>query len=198
MGLPEVMADEHFTHKDRLSWPEDERWELINGVAYNMCASPMRAHQGIAGDLFAQIHAFLKGKPCKVYIAPMDVFLPEDPSTPMADVDTVVEPDIIVVCDPAKLIDEGIWGPPDWVIEILSPSTSKKDMREKFDLYGKRCVRHYWIVDPGNKGIQVYEAGEDGRYGDARIIVDMGRKRIAAIASPLPGLDIDLEAVFAG
>ncbi len=120
MGLPVRKMEQTFTYGDYRQWPEDERWELIDGVAYSM-SSPTRFHQGIEALLTRRIGNFLEGKDtdCKVYPAPLDVFFPRLREQREDDVDTVVQPDVLVVCDPDKLKDNGIWGAPDLVVEIL-------------------------------------------------------------------------------
>ena len=117
---------ERFTYRDYRMWPEDERWELIEGLAWPMRAAPLRLHQKLSGRLFRLLGNFLAGRGREVYAAPFDVLLPEG-DEPDEEVDTVVEPDIAVFCDPTKLTREGARGAPDLIVEILSPSTSKKD-----------------------------------------------------------------------
>jgi Uma2 family endonuclease len=152
-----------FTLEEWRTWPEGERWELIGGVAYNMSPAPRVRHQCLAGRLYVEICVFLEDKPCQAFIAPVDVFLPEgvEDST-----ETVVQPDVLVVCDPQKIGDEGIHGAPDFVIEVLSPSTAYKDFSEKKDLYERSGVREYWIVNPDTGSVFRY-AMTDGRYGPA-------------------------------
>ena len=114
-------TDQKWTYTDYLTWPEGERWELINGVAYNMSPAPSRRHQELSGELFRQIANHLKGKQCKVYDAPFDVRLSTAGNESDNYIDTVVQPDIVVVCDPSKLDERGCKGAPDIVIEISSP-----------------------------------------------------------------------------
>ena len=137
-----------YTIEDIYALPEGVRAELIDGKLYYM-ASPTVTHQRILGDLLATIHNYLKAKggPCEVFPSSLGVFLEGDDST-------YLEPDIVVVCDPAKLEnDKGCVGAPDWVIEILSPSTASYDCIKKFNLYKKTGVSEYWIVDPQGKRI---------------------------------------------
>ncbi len=134
-----------FTYRDYLHWPDDERWELIDGVAYNMSPAPNRIHQKISGELHRQIANYLIGKQCEVYAAPFDVRLPAT-GEKNDEITTVVQPDITIVCDKSKLDKKGCKGSPDLVIEILSPYTAKKDMKEKHFLYEKFAVKEYWIV----------------------------------------------------
>ncbi len=122
-----------------MTWPDKPRYELIEGVPYAMAAAPSREHQRVSRELLIMIGVFLKGKTCEVYGAPFDVVLNDK---------TVVEPDIVVVCDPSKLTDKGCTGAPDFIIEILSPGSSSHDKIKKLELYRKCGVREYWIIDP--------------------------------------------------
>ena len=163
---PARKLKERYTYADYSSWPEDERWELIDGVAYAL-ATPTVEHQRVSREIFAQLYSFLRGKPCQVFYAPFSVRLNADEGD-----DTVVEPDILVVCDEKKLADgKGVVGAPDLIIEILSPSTAKQDRLTKFDLYQRSGVREYWIVDPDIAAVSVnilfHEIGYVSRaYGE--------------------------------
>jgi len=141
--------DKLFTYSDYLLWDDDVRRELIDGVIYLM-AAPNLQHQEILGNLYVQFRAFLKGKSCKVFMAPIDVRLNADTLD-----NTVVQPDIMIVCDHNKLDKAGIIGAPDMVIEILSPSTSKYDRTTKFNAYLKAGIREYWIIDPEARSLAV-------------------------------------------
>ena len=167
MSLP-IKKEEKYTYGDCLTWPENERWEIIDGAAYEMTAAPSRMHQSISGELFYQIKAYLKGKSCKVYDAPFDVRLPEG-NEKDEDIETVVQPDIVVVCDPSKLDDRGCKGAPNLIIEILSPFTAKKDLEDKLYLYEKAGVKEYWIVHPTDKTVMVFKLEESNKYGRYKI-----------------------------
>jgi len=153
-GSSALDLEKRYTLADWRSWPDDERWELINGVAYSMSPSPREKHQDRAGQLFARLFIWLENKPCKVYMAPLDVFLPKPgiqakKNTSASDSsDTVVQPDVLAVCDPDKINDNGIHGAPDFVVEVLSDSTANKDFSIKLELYEQSGVREYWIVQP--------------------------------------------------
>ena len=147
-GTSAVSPDERYTYKEYRTWPEGERWELIEGVAYAMSPAPTRSHQRFVVDLVGKLYAFLKGRPCELLVSPIDVFLPASSDEAEDEVDTIVQPDVIVVCDRNKLIDKGVRGGPDFVVEILSPSTAMKDFSKKKTLYAKHGVREYWIVNP--------------------------------------------------
>ena len=156
MALP-LRNEEYYTYADYHALNEKGRWELIDGVAY-MMAPPLRVHQSISGELFRQLSNFLYGKSCKVYAAPIGVRLNASTTD-----DTVLQPDIVVVCDHSKLEDNGINGAPDMVVEILSPSSALHDTLTKFQLYQQAGVREYWIVNPDTKTVGSHIL-ESGRY----------------------------------
>ena len=150
--------EERYTYSDYCTWDDSERWELIDGVAYAM-AGVSESHQDVLIELLGQLRDFLKGKQCKVFVAPFDVRFNADGAD-----DTVVQPDILVVCDRTKLESgKGVIGAPDFIIEILSPSTAKYDMLTKKRLYQQSGVREYWIVDPDSKTMAA-NVLHDGRY----------------------------------
>lgn len=197
MGDPALAPEERFTYRHYRTWPEGERWELIEGRAYSMCAAPSRAHQKLSFRLVRLIGAFLEGKACEAYAAPFDVLLPSGGEED-DEVDTVVEPDIVVYCDRSKLTKEGARGAPDLVVEILSPSTSRKDQHEKFELYERHKVREYWVVDPDGRWLCVYRLDGRGRY-DSGELREPGRNSYGPVASRvLEGLVVDTEGLFAG
>ena len=146
--------EKYCTAEEFYNIPDDIRAELINGEIVYM-ASPSRIHQEILGELFNIIknHIKFNNGRCRVYPAPFGVQLSEND-------DTVLEPDISVICDPGKLDDRGCLGAPDWIIEIASPSNPKNDYIVKLNLYNNAGVREYWIVDPENNGIHVYSMGD--------------------------------------
>jgi Uma2 family endonuclease len=149
-----------YTVTDYLSWNDDERWELIDGVVYNMSPAPTTRHQNIAGRLYSRLEQTLRGKPCQPFIAPVDVILSER---------DVVQPDVIVVCDPAKITEKNIQGAPDLVVEVLSPSTAAKDLREKKALYQRAGVREYLVIDPLEQYAQVWRQDEKQRFNEPEI-----------------------------
>jgi len=152
--------DDIFTYKDHLSWDSDTRYEIIDGIAFAM-ASPTARHQGISMELAGYIWDYLKEKPCKVFTAPFDVRLfPEEDGNDT----TVVQPDIIVVCDPSKLSDgKACKGPPDLIIEILSDSSVVIDRKVKAEKYQEAGVKEYWIVNSATLDVMI-NLLSDGRY----------------------------------
>ena len=188
MALP--AEKERYTFADVLTWDEHERAEIIDGNVI-MLATPSTDHQLISGEIFAQIHAYLKGKSCKVIQAPFAVRLFEQDGNSPADVDTVVEPDITVVCDRDKLDGKGCKGTPDMVVEVLSPSTQRHDRLTKFSLYQRAGVREYWIVDPAIQTVQSFVL-EDGRYS----VKEFGTAGDKMKVNVLEDCVIDLSEVF--
>ena len=145
-----LKQEEIYTIKDIYALPDGERAELIDGKIYYM-APPSWKHQRISGYLYNEIYNYIKENKgeCEVLAAPFAVFLNED------DIN-YVEPDISVICDPSKLDEKGCHGAPDWIIEIVSPSTKPRDYMTKLFKYRTADVREYWIVDPMKQMISVY------------------------------------------
>lgn len=155
MASPAEDLNKTYTYTDYLSWPDEERWEIIEGRAYpwngdalNMAEAPIPRHQRVLFQLARLLGNYLEGKPCEVYPAPLDVILTET---------TVVQPDISVICDSSKINSKGCEGAPDLIVEILSPTTAKKDLSQKFNLYEKSGVKEYWIVHPHEMTLFVYQ-----------------------------------------
>lgn len=192
MSTAKQLTDRHYTYADYLKFPEDERWEIIHGVAYNMAPAPSTPHQESSGELFFQVKGQLRGKPCRVFMAPTDVRFERKDKT-----DKVVQPDLFVVCDKSKITEQGIVGAPDWIVEVLSPATASRDQVTKRALYEAEGVREYWLVHPIDRILTRYRLGAEGRYGAAEIMEMTGRTAIEA----LPGLEIDwdlFEPLFDG
>ncbi|MBU1108741.1 MAG: Uma2 family endonuclease [Candidatus Riflebacteria bacterium] len=191
MSQPIKSDDQHFTYGDYSQWSEDEHWELIDGVTYDMSPAPAKIHADISGELFFAFKSYLRGKPCKVYAAPFDVRFPEG-DEPDKEIKSVVQPDILVVCDENKLDEKGCRGAPDLVIEILSPTTASKDCIQKRDLYERHGVKEFWTADPTNRLVHVYVLGSDGLYGRPAIFTDCGKVTVSIFAD----LKINLKEVF--
>jgi len=191
--MPLPQGEGKYSYADYLTWSEDERWEIIDGIAY-MQAAPSPIHQEISGGLFAQFHNYLSGKPCKVYPAPFCVKLMRDDEKNHEDIKKVVEPDITIVCDKSKLDDKGYNGAPDMIVEIMSPSSIKMDRFIKFNSYEKAGVREYWIVEPEGKLVSVFALQGDQRYGRPEIYTEDDKIKV----SIFPDLIVDLKPVFEG
>ncbi len=191
MSSTEIGHNRRYTYEDYCKWENDERWELIAGVPYCMSPAPSRVHQKIVGEIFRQFANYLTDKKCDVYSAPFDVRLPEANEAD-EKIATVVQPDLVVICNSQKLDDAGCRGAPDLVIEVISPATASRDNIEKLALYEKHKVREYWIVHPTERIIWVYLLEEIKRYGRPAVY-DSGAKVSVKI---LPDLLIDISLVF--
>lgn len=162
MSIPQY--DRKISYADYLSWTGDETFEIINGIPYNMSPSPSTKHQQVSMNLSYQLMDFFKDKNCHVFAAPFDVrLLAEEKSDD--EVFHVVQPDLSVICDEHKLDKKGCVGSPDLIIEIISPSSAKMDRMRKRDLYEKALVKEYWIVDPQNELIEIYNLNQENHYG---------------------------------
>jgi Uma2 family endonuclease len=183
MGLAQRDNDYH-TYGDYLSWAEDTRYELVDGVAYLMAPAPAVSHQEVTLEIASQLKTALHGHPCRVLIAPVDVRLPKANETDEL-IDTVIQPDVLAVCDPAKISERGVRGAPDWILEVLSPSTAGHDQVRKRRIYEQAGVREYWMVHPTDRVLTIYRL-ENGAYGKPDTQVLEGETPIAV----LPGVTI--------
>ena len=174
-------GEKKYTWQDYLAWPDEERWEVIDGEAYSMTPSPSYQHQKVAGAFHAILREKLKGTRCVAAIAPLDVYF---------DDFNFVQPDVMVVCDKRKIRDR-IYGAPDLVIEVLSPSTSLKDKREKKNLYEKFGVREYVIVHPEEMLVERFFLHEGGFRGPDVF----GSQEVLPLVS-LEGVEVPLWDVF--
>ncbi len=193
MSLP-MEKKQRYTYGDYRQWPEGTRVEIIEGKLCHMGPAPSRYHQEISGELFRQIANFLRDRsdsPCRVYVAPFDLRLSAHAKADDTT-ETVVQADILVVCDPDRLDEKGCRGAPDFIAEIVSPSSARRDQIEKVALYEKHGVREYWILHPTDGLIFIRTLGENSRYGPVQIQAGKGRLAL----SVLPDLAIDLDAVF--
>jgi len=183
--------EQRYTYADYLQWNDGKRWELICGIAIDMTPSPSRQHQKILGDLHNQFYNYLRNKSCEVYIAPFDVRLSLQMEVKQ-EKDTVLQPDLSVVCDPDKLDDRGCNGAPDLVIEILSPVTAKRDLTVKLTAYERAGVREYWVVHPGDKTVMIFNLNAANEYSKPTVY---GEGDIIQV-SLFEGLFISLESAF--
>lgn len=178
-------SSSRFTYADYLTWPENERWELIDGRPYNMTPAPTTGHQRIAVRL---VHLLEERVPrnCSVFVAPTDVVFSQF---------DVVQPDVLVVCDRAKITRANIQGAPELILEILSPSTALKDKREKKGLYERHGVHEYVLVHPEMLYVEHHILGADGLYGREELLGPGESLRLDIV---LDGIVIELSEVFEG
>jgi len=182
---PQIDYKRKYTYADYLTWDDDLRYELIEGVPYKMLTPPVQ-HQRICGNLLFALGTFLKDKTCKVYAALFDVRFTSD-----IDCNTVVHPDIIVSCDESKMDEAGCIGAPDLIIEVLSPETATRDLKLKYDLYRKSGVREYWIIDLEYNLVYTFVL-KDGHYYKTPY-----DETDTAPVHVLEGCEINLAEVFA-
>lgn len=192
-SLSQLDPNGTYTYADYLKWRFDESVELIKGRLYDISPAPRSKHQRIAMRLSGELYTHFRGRSCEVYSAPFDVRLPNPDYEPgfNTKIYTVVQPDISVICDPAKIDEFGCIGPPDWIIEITLPSTHKKDFNEKFKLYESAGVCEYWIAIPKSQEMYVY-ALENERYTE-RDVYEQGAK---ATSTLFPELTLELDWIF--
>jgi Uma2 family endonuclease len=185
--------DTHYhTYADYLTWSATYGDEVIDGTAYvREPPSPSPSHQWLAGEIHRQIATVLKGKPCRVCMAPFDVRLPKSTEED-GQIDTVVQPDVFIVCDRQKIDARGVRGAPDWLAEVLSPGTARHDKRVKLPVYERAGVREVWLIDPIDRTLTLYRL-EGGRYGHATLLELKGQTPIKAV----PGVSIDWDQVLA-
>lgn len=179
MSLPKRDTQRH-TYGEYRRWPDDVRYEIIDGSAYAMAPAPSRRHQEVLGELFRQVANALEGHSCRAFIAPFDVRLPRGAEAD-DEIETVVQPDLAVVCDQAKLDAQGCRGAPDWVVEVLSPATAGHDHIQKRAVYERAGVREYWLVHPSDRIVTVYRL-DGGRYGAPEVRELTGRQPIGVLA----------------
>jgi Uma2 family endonuclease len=187
-----LKRDTHYhTYADYLTWSRSYGDELISGTAYvREPPAPSWLHQEVVVELCRQIANALEGKPCRVCIAPLDVRLPK--STEGDDqVDTVVQPDVLIVSDLKKVDARGMRGAPDWVAEVLSPSTASHNRTVKLSAYERAGVREVWLIDPVDRTLTIYQL-EAGSYGRATLLELKGRTQLTAV----PGVTIDWARVL--
>ncbi len=196
--MPTVITDinqldfsKQYTYADYLKWQFEERIELLKGFVARM-AAPNRNHQRISWVLQREIAIFFKNRPCDAYSAPFDVRLTRKNKITDKEIISVVQPDLCVICDKEKLDKRGCVGAPDWIIEILSPGNSDREMKDKFNLYEESGVREYWIVAPEEKIVLTYILNNEGKYIGLRPKI----KKEKITSHIFPELEIDLEEVF--
>ena len=193
---PEENKNKRYTYADCISWTEGYRCEIIHGVAQEL-PPVYTAHAKVCTNLSGLLFSLIEMNDCKcnVYAGIFDVRLPKNGEVAYDKIDTVVQPDICVICDQSKLDDLGCCGAPDMIVEILSPLTCRKDIVEKFTLYEEFGVKEYWVVFPNDKAVTVFLLQPDGKYSEGTTYeIIYGAKKVPV--KTLEGLVIDLEELF--
>lgn len=183
---------ERYTYGDYLRWNDEQRWELIDGEAWLMTPGPDWRHQEVVIEIAAQLRNQLVGKPCRPAIAPLDVRLPRGDEADET-IDTVLQPDVMIVCDPARIDRRGVRGAPSFVLEVLSPSTASRDQIRKRQIYERAGVAEYWVLHPIDGVLTRYLRTPDGAGFAAPDIVEAsGRIELAAV----PEVAVDFEGLY--
>jgi Uma2 family endonuclease len=180
----------HHTYGEYLTWFDNQLDELIDGIAYvKESPAPSTSHQDVVVELTRQIATALIGKPYRLYVAPFDVRLPKL-SEADDEIDTVLQPDLLVTCDPGKIDQRGMRGAPDWLAEVLSPSTARHDRTIKIPVYERVGVREVWLIHPIDRTLSMYQL-KAGRYGRPTILDLKGKTKLAAV----PGVAVNWDLV---
>jgi len=184
-----------YSYADYLTWLDDKRREIIDGIAKLMQFSVTVKHAELSIEISYKLKRYIekrRGK-CKVFHAPIDVCLPKNGETADDKIYTVVQPDVCVICDLSKLEERCCLGAPDLVVEVQSPSTGRYDLTKKFRAYEEAGVREYWVVFPKKVSITIFHLKEDGRFDEGTVF----RMDDKVISHVLEGLEIDMKELFA-
>jgi Uma2 family endonuclease len=194
--LSQLDLNATYSYADYLTWRLEETVELIKGKIMEMSPAPSLKHQRISRNMLLPIGNFLRKNPCQVFHAPFDVKLYDSKKSKLRDqeVFSVVQPDLCVICNPEKLTEQGCNGAPDWIIEVLSPGNTKKEMHLKFDLYQENGVTEYWLVYPYEQAVYQFVLDQDTEKYQ---LFAMYAGDDVANSTLFPDLHIDLTDVFA-
>ncbi|GLR17866.1 hypothetical protein GCM10007940_24810 [Portibacter lacus] len=187
---PVSLYSEHYTYADYLNFDFEEMVELIRGKIFKMSPAPSSNHQRIVSNLHFEVRKLFNKKNCELFIAPFDVILPVE-NKKKNQSNTVVQPDLCIICDASKIEKAGCFGAPDLVIEIISPYTSKKDLEYKYSVYEESGVQEYWIVMPEVEAVMIYVL-ENGKYQKFKAF----GKEDELYSSIFPELKVKLQDVF--
>ncbi|GAB2501044.1 Uma2 family endonuclease [Algoriphagus taiwanensis] len=183
----------HYSYADYLRWKIDDMMELIRGKAYKWAAAaPGMSHQKVSVRLTHLLHEHLKSKPCQVFHAPFDVRLPVK-SKKNKEIDTVLQPDLCVICDESKLDEAGCMGAPDLVVEILSPGNNRKELKLKYEVYEESGVKEYWIIQPTEQTLLIYTL-INGKYQPSHLYTSGDEVESKCI----DGFRLNLSEIFEG
>jgi Uma2 family endonuclease len=163
-NLNQLDFNASYSYADYLKWQFEERIELIRGKIFKMPPARATKHQQCVGEIFRQVSNQVHRSSCKAFVAPFDVRLTPIQKPESDKIYTVVQPDVCVVCDPAKIDAKGCIGAPDLIVEVLSPGNTDREMNEKFEIYQENGVKEYWLVEPNDRIVLVYILDETGKY----------------------------------
>lgn len=194
MGLPKPVEDQRYSYADYMEFPEG-RWEIIDGEAFAMSPAPTTNHQRVVTSLFLILAQYFDDKPCEILPSPVDVRFPQSEGGPTEDerTFTVVQPDLVVVCDPDRIDERGIKGAPTLVIEVLSESTGGRDLTVKLDLYDREGVLEFWAVHPTHGWMHVFKRPALSSPFSPPLVVARPDSYTTAL---FPGLEVSMDRVF--
>ncbi len=194
-SIKDLDLEKQYSYADYLHWQFQERVELIKGKLFKTSPAPNTFHQRITLRLSSEIYVYLakKNGPCEVFASPYDVRLTKKQNNKDVEITTVVQPDVCVVCDPSKIDEKGCLGAPNWIIEVLSPGNTHKEMREKFSVYEENEVKEYWLIHPADQALQIYLLDERSKKYQGLQPMVAGQ---IARSYTLPELEIDLAQIF--
>lgn len=203
--IDQLDLNKKYTYADYLTWQFSERVELIRGKIFKMAPAPGEKHQKVSFSLSTEIGVFLRNGKCQVRYAPYDVRLNIPAETPISakrrksarvvsdnEIETVVQPDLLVVCDESKIDERGCNGAPDLVVEILSAGNNRSDLVEKFSIYESARVPEYWIIHPHEQTLIIYTLNEKGQYTASKPLVPGETVR----SNVLKGFHLDVQKIF--
>jgi Uma2 family endonuclease len=158
--------NKRYTYADYLTWLDDRRRELLDGFIHLFPPETFTRHQEVVGRVVCKLYDIVERRklPYEVCLGPIDVRLPQNGEVADDKIYSVVQPDVCVVCDPAKLTEQGCLGAPDLMVEVQSPTTAEYDMTEKFHLYEASGVPEYWIISPYENTVEVFLLQPNGKY----------------------------------
>lgn len=190
MRIEDLDLKKQYSLADYWNFKFDRMVELVKGFVINMAPAPAPYHQSVSRYLTKQIEASFPTGPSQLYYAPLDVFLAGTDSSKPA---TVIQPDLLIVCDPKKITSRGCEGAPDWIAEILSPGSARRDYDIKFHLYESAGVREYWIVDPANQAVETYLLDDSTQtYQPDQTVIGDGTVRLKVFES----VSVDIKEIF--
>ena len=194
MNSPQLNSDIKYSYADYLLWDDNKRYELFDGKVDAITPAPASQHQRLSIKIASEVILFLKDKKtgCEIFHAPFDVRLPKSENTKEdKEIYTVVQPDIVVICDKDKIDERGCIGAPDLIVEILSPSTSKRDVDDNYKLYEEAGVKEYWLVHPEEKTLTVFVL-QDMKFEFQKIYSEADKVKVNIFQD----LIIDLSYIF--
>ena len=187
--INQLDRSKRYTYADYLTWRLKDRIELIMGRIFRMSPAPSSEHQQIVSALHGNLYQYFKHTHCQVFPAPFDVVLP---SASEEKLDTVVQPDITIICDSSKITAKGCMGSPDMVVEVVSKGSIRKDLHEKFALYEQHAINEYWLVLPSERSLIIFTLNDKGIYQPSKPLT----RGDQATSSILTGLSIELDEIF--